>query len=278
MKENKNLYEKIDDMQEKVDKIDDMNVQMQEIRKAVDDIAQKQNNANTITNTQTQTSKTSGVANILQQFLLRSKAEYLWYNIDNKTFSYRKKQIYLWILALFILGITLSILATINFSIYSTFTLFENLWLLMMLFVLKHTICSKQIMHHEKIAKNSCYRYKFDASCTYLRENVKGSYKVLFVLSIISAFANILVCFVQSKSLALGITVGLLELLWIAGTFYVWQFVIKDFFNYDYPFIKFTDVSLGNTSKYIIFDTIRNKFLNNTETSLLMQNIEETQS
>ena len=83
---------------------------------------------------------------IFQSFLKRATQELVY--IDSKEEFTRKKKVCLKLILVSIgLMLLCSVAATASFGLYSTFTFFENIWLFLMLFVLRYTLKTKRVYY-----------------------------------------------------------------------------------------------------------------------------------
>ena len=66
---------------------------------------------------------------LLQDFLRSSKKSWRWFG-SSRDFKKAKQRLYALLYSLLALGIISTIVSSISFGLYSTFTLFENIWLI----------------------------------------------------------------------------------------------------------------------------------------------------
>ena len=79
----------------------------------------------------------------LKNFIKRSVHEYMWLGAREE-FEKEKQRALLFIRSSIIAMIICTIVATVSFGIYSTYTLFENIWLVLMLCVHRYTYKTKK--------------------------------------------------------------------------------------------------------------------------------------
>ena len=197
----------------------------------------------------------------LKNFINRSVHEYMWLG-TKEDFDKDKKLALILILSSIVSMIICTIVASISFGIYSTFTLFENIWLLMSLFILKYVIKAKKIYLSHVYAFNSIENFDVDADGVFRSKGNKKRYKVFLVLACI-AFCSNTIC-AWSYSTAVAVWLSILELGCMVLSIVSFHLVDNLFLGYG-P-IKFTGPNESGTYDVVlIFDTLMNKLYTEEE-------------
>ena len=122
----------------------------------------------------------------LKRFIGRAKKEYMWFGTQSR-FEHEKQTAFRLVWLLVGVGLLATIFSTIAFKLYSTFTLFENIWLIMMLCTIKYI--HKAQYHYDcfDFSENSFFRFELDADgvlrCGALKKKYKWlSYSVAFMI------------------------------------------------------------------------------------------------
>ena len=139
MSENKTVFERLDEIDAKLDKVVSVASQREgmQIPRENPQIA-------------------------LKRFIGRAKKEYMWLGTQSE-FEYEKQTAFRLLWLLVGVGLLATIFSTIAFKLYSTFTLFENIWLIMMLCAIKYI--RKAQYHYDcfDFSENSFFRFELDA-------------------------------------------------------------------------------------------------------------------
>lgn len=109
MSENKTVFERLDEMDAKLDKVIEGNIQRETMQ------LPRENPQIT-----------------LKRFIRRSRKEYMWFGSRDE-FEKEKRESLLFVWILIGVGLLTTLFTSIAVKLYSTFTLFENIWLIMML-------------------------------------------------------------------------------------------------------------------------------------------------
>lgn len=157
-----------------------------------------------------QSTSPRGQSFILQNFIQRSTHEYLWMGTQ-EDFKKTKKITIILILASMIAMILSSVVSTISFGFYTTYTLFENIWLFMSFFVLVYTCKTERKYNSILLSFYSFEKYETNAEGILLSVGCKKRYKIFFVLSCISFVLNSFAIW-STPNASLPLLVTILEL------------------------------------------------------------------
>ena len=192
----------------------------------------------------------------LKNFIKHSVHEYMWLG-TKEDFDKDKKLALILILSSIAGMIVCTIVASVSFGIYSTFTLFENIWLLLMLCVLKYTYKTKKNYSTLDYSFNSFERFETDVDGVLRHTVYKKKYRWFLVLACIAFALNALSAWIVDES-RIPLLVTILELGTLAlNVFTVYK--VTDFFA-GYGPLRFTGMNEAGTAKVVlIFDTTMNK-------------------
>lgn len=196
----------------------------------------------------------------LKNFIISSKKEYAWFGTI-KEFNNSKLISIIVFVAMIAVGLLSSIFTSIAFKMYSTFTLIENIWLIMVCFLLFYTINAKKRMTDVDLKDNSNYVFIKNADEMWVNTNKeKKRFKWLRRLSFVAAICNIIVVWTQSTG-AIAITATILELFFAGLTIGVF-FAHNNLFCMYSSFILFTgQKGPGNNVPDLIFDGLSQKLI-----------------
>ena len=191
----------------------------------------------------------------LKNFINRSVHEYMWLG-TKEDFDKDKKLALILILSSIVSMIVCTIVASISFGMYSTYTLFENIWLILMLCVLKYTCKTKKNYSTLDYSFNSFERFEADADGVLRCTVYKKKYKWFLVLGCIAFLLNTIFAWIDNHSVPLLVTI--LELGTLALNIFT-VYKVTDFFA-GYGPLRFTGMNESGTAKVVlILDTIMNK-------------------
>lgn len=244
MSENKTVFERLDEIDAKLDKV-------------VSGASQREGMQIPRENPQI----------ALKRFIGRAKKEYMWLGTQSE-FEHEKQTAFRLLWLLVGVGLLATIFSTIAFKLYSTFTLFENIWLIMMLCTIKYI--RKAQYHYDcfDFSENSFFRFELDADGVLRCGTLKKKYKWFTVITCICVFCNIIVVWMEANAV-LALIATLFELALGALSIYIFYFKALDFFC-GYNHLRFTGRNDANTQTVVlIYDPLMNKLY--TEEDCLKQ-------
>ena len=170
--------------------------------------------------------------------------EFRWFG-DAETFAgSRRKGLCLSYLSILILLIC-SILCTANVGFYTTYTLFENIWMLLL-------ICTTVYMHKamrfypcERLVANSFYHFEQNVNGIYFRQRMKGRYVAFVCLYIFSVIGNIFMLW------GMGYFVIVLEIVGLIVSLYAFFVRAVRFFS-EYSFVQITGLNDSMTQTIVL--------------------------
>ena len=239
--ENKSIYDQLGEISEKQD----------EILEAVNKTNAKTAQADQVKRTVNQRNQYWSLKN----FINRSVHEYMWLGTRGDFEKERTVSIAL-IVASLISMFLCTIIATISFGIYSTFTLFENIWFVLGCFALKYAISTKKNYSTLDFSCNSFEIFTPDSDGVLRSTGYKKKYKFFFKLSCAGFVLNIISAWLIPCSAPFWVM--LFELICLALNI-VTMLKVVDFFA-GYGPIKFTGMNESGTSRVsIVFDPAFNQ-------------------
>lgn len=254
-----NIIQKIISLNSKnlEDKFDSLNQKLDDLNKKIDE--------NKTINYQDIKKKEEAARIGLKQFLLDSNAFYLWIG-PKSDFDNDKQKAILFSFITIILGIASTIITSLAFNLYSTFSVFENIYaIVVMIYMFKVMLCKKQ-MRDTNLSVYSVNSYELTKEGFYVSTmNDKKHLKAFRILSLIAVVGNIISLPICSTN-GLMIIAIIFELLFLILSF-VASLSTKDFFTFYDPIILFvnrkTHVTIAFDSKmrkYYSYEDFVNKF------------------
>lgn len=128
---------------------------------------------------------------ILQTFLKQSKKSWRWFGTKDK-FTKWKMLAIISLLMLLIVGLVTSIVSTVCFKMYSTFTFFENVWMIFGIIYLVYASKAQFTYEVNALAANSSTKYDTDKLGMKFPGKEKAVFRIFKWLAIISAPCNII--------------------------------------------------------------------------------------
>ena len=255
---NGNLFEKADEILERQKQSDERaSREHNEIIEAIS----KANANNHQTDQVSQAINRRNQSFSLVNFINHAVQEYIWFGTHEK-FNKEKMRALKLVVSSIIAMILCTVCTTKTFGIYSTFTIFENIWLLMSLFILKYVIKAKKIYLSHVYAFNTIEDFDVDADGVFRSKGNKKRYKVFLVLACI-AFCSNTIC-AWSYSTAVAVWLSILELVCMVLSIVSFHLVDNLFLGYG-P-IKFTGPNENDVYDVVlIFDTLMNKLYTEEE-------------
>src|SRR5574344_382673 len=169
--------------------VSDSDDRMTELEKEIQNLKRQSAQPKTVAPNATQPKPTQN--DILQTFLKQSKKSWRWFGTKSE-FSKWKTLAIISLLILLIVGLATSIISTICFKMYSTFTFFENVWMVFGIIYLVYACKAQLIYEVNALASNSSYKYETDKLGMKFPRKEKIIFRIFKWLAIISAPCNII--------------------------------------------------------------------------------------
>ena len=128
---------------------------------------------------------------LIQQFLKESKKSWRWFGTRSEFNKWKTLGIFSLILLL-VIGLVSSIVSTICFQMYSTFTFFENLWLLFGIIYVVYASKAQLTYEVNALAANSSMKFETDRLGMKIPGKEKAVFRVFRWLAIIAVPCNVI--------------------------------------------------------------------------------------
>lgn len=128
---------------------------------------------------------------ILQTFLKRSKKSWRWFG-TRAEFNKWKTLAVVSLATLLLIGLITSIVSTVCFQMYSTFTFFENVWMICGIIYLFYATKAQLTYEVNTLASSSPFKYERDNFGMMFPRKEKLVLRIFKWLAIISAVCNII--------------------------------------------------------------------------------------
>lgn len=195
---------------------------------------------------------------LLREFVKKSKKEHVWFGSINE-FNKSKMIVNVLCIALIIVGVLSTIFTSIAFKMYSTFSWFENIWLIFACVLFSYSVNAKKRMSDTDLKDHSNSVFIQDADGTWRDTNKeKKRFRWFRRISYIAVVCNIIAIWDQSQG-AIAITATLFELAFAGITIGIFFAHINLFCMYG-SFILFTGRNASNTKTVtLVFDVMAKK-------------------
>lgn len=193
----------------------------------------------------------------LKNFIARSEKKYDWFGTKEQ-FKKDKTILICIQVALIVVGLLSTIISSICFKLYSTFTLFENIVLIQTIILLTYTLRSKKLYNDYDLAKYTSDIFVLDGDGIWRDSNKeKKRYKWLRRISYVAVIANI-ICIWTMGSGAIRIFATIFELAFLGLTIVSLFVRINLYCMYSTLFISGLNTS-GTERVTLVHDNIKNK-------------------
>ena len=184
---------------------------------------------------------------LVKRFLKGAKKSWMWFG--TRLEFKRKRTIAIFSsLLLLVVGLVATIMATLNFGFYSTFTLFENIWMIFAVINIVHALKAQRDYEANALAAKSSTKYQRDSFGMILPTKEKGVYRVFRWLAIIAVVCNIITIWIKPSDFSVIATI--FEILFLAAI--VFEFFMNTFFFGGYSIIKVEGQSLVTKEKVVL--------------------------
>lgn len=193
----------------------------------------------------------------LKEFLADARQSWLWCGAADAFGKEKTRALLFGGLVLF-LGLFSTLLNCAAIGFYSTFSLFENIWLLDTVFAMCHMVRMRRLHEVNDLSRHWWRRVSYDANGFLIHGRMKKRYKVFLVLSIISGFFNIVDCFAENvRGTSFNVAATVIELLFIVACVVFIRFA--DDFTFGYGFTRLDGQDLSGNSVTLFYTPIENK-------------------
>lgn len=158
------------------------------LRKEIEELKQGRNTSQ-IQSREVRNQRTN--QNQFTTFLKQAKKSWRWFG-TKKEFKRSKSLSILSLILLLVFGISASIISTVCFNLYSTFTLFENILLIIGIVFLVYSCKAKYIYEVNSLARSTPYKYEADNIGMKFQRKERLVFRIFKWLAIISTFCNVI--------------------------------------------------------------------------------------
>lgn len=238
MADERNLFERLDSIEEANESTNKMLAQI---------VGIVQNQKPVASQPQPQQQKQSD-EEIVKQFLKKSKKSWRWFG-NKAEFNKQKILAIASLLILLIVGLATSIISTICFKIYSTFTLFENIWMIFAIVYLVFAFKSQLTYEVNALVANSPIKYETDQVGMKFPKKEKLVFRLFKWLAIISVVCNV-VCIWIGMGKSNQILATIMEVLFL-GTIIFSLIMNSDLFR-GYLMVRVEGYNLNTKEKIVL--------------------------
>ena len=166
---------------------------------------------------------------LLEIFLRQAKKSWMWGG--NKAEFKRSKAFAIFAdVILLIVGLVSTIVSAICFKMYSTFTFFENIWLIFIIIRLANAIKSKRIYEVNEFSRNSSTKFKRDNVGMLFPNKEKTIFRVFKWITLISIICNIVCIWTLGKELKAFSTI--MEILFLGAMIFAFVMDVNLYSQY----------------------------------------------
>ncbi|MDY4935890.1 MAG: hypothetical protein SO132_03880 [Candidatus Enteromonas sp.] len=223
--------------------VDDSTSRINELEKELQDLKTQSSN-----NLAKSKEPDSNEKEVIRAFLKQSKKSWRWFG-NNAEFNKHKKLAFISILIMLIIGVSSTITTSICFKTYSTFTFFENIWMIFGIIYLVYISKTKLIYEVNELSTNSSFKYETDKLGMKFQRKEKLVFRIFRWIAIISIICNVIAIW---AGLGKGnqILATILELLYLASI--VFAFFINLNLYAQYSIIWLEGYKIGSNEKAIL--------------------------
>lgn len=155
----------------------------------------------------------------VNKFFCEAKKQYIW-NGKLVELENLKQKLKTSSIVILLVGISITILGIIATKYYSTFSLFENIWMVFVFITLIKNNNMTKVISDKYLKSISSFMFELNEFYFYEITVEKNSYKVFKILSIISSVLSILYyIFYYKESIIIAIIIIILEIIFIINVF-----------------------------------------------------------
>ena len=250
--DSRSVFDRLDSQDRKLDSVDE---KIDELIKAFNE-SKNQERKTSDSNAKTQ----KAVDNKTRMFLFMrgAKKEYLWFGPDHD-FSKSKRLLCLNMVLLIFAALFSTVFTSVAIGFYSTFTLFENIWLAFCIAMTVYSFNFKKRMLDTDLKSHSCENFKQDRDGTWRIYSYKKSFLWFRRLSDIACVANIIMMWCLNKG-PMSIVATILEIL-LLGLTICTIFSYSNLFSMYGNFILYTNKNEANKTITLVWDNMGRKLM-----------------
>ena len=178
-------------------RIAELEIELEKLRK--ENTAQQKQQVRQQPQTTTQVRQPSSTE-ILQQFIKQSKKSWRWFG-NKADFNKWKTLSVVSLVLLLLIGVVSTIVSSVCFQLYSTFTFFENAWLVIGIIFLTYACKAQQKYEVNALASHSPDKYEKDSLGMCFPKREKVVFKIFRIIAIVAIVCNIIAIWVMGHNL-----------------------------------------------------------------------------
>lgn len=202
-------------------------------------------------------SEKNGEKEAMHWFFRTSKKSWRWFGNQFELNKSKSLAIFSHVLLL-VLGLLTTIVTSISTKTYSTFTLFENIWLIFGILLLVYAVKAKLTYESGDLAKNTNYKYEQDQFGLWNPGKEKAVFKVFRWLGIIAVIGNIIYIWNQFSNISWLATI--LEVLFLGSIIFSFFMNVSLFAQYTIIYLEGKNMS-GTEYVKLVWDPMIKQFL-----------------
>ena len=191
-----------------------------------------------------------------RNFIARAEKKYNWFG-TNEDFKKSRKILIIIQLALIAVGILSTVLSSVSFKLYSTFTLFENIVAFQTVILMIYALKTEKHFADHLLAKYNCDIFINDDGVWRNTNREKKRYKWIRRISYVCVIANI-ICIWAMGSGAVRVFATIFELAFLALTFASRYFNVDFYCMYNAIFISGPNASETERGT-LVYDCLNKK-------------------
>lgn len=173
---------------------------------------------------------------ILLKFLKEAKKSLRWFGTKAE-FNRTRNLAIIANIILIAVGIITAIISTISFRMYSTFTLFEDIWIIFGIVTLSYLLHNQLTNEVNDLARHSPSKYQRDEAGMFYPTKTKLSFRIFKWLSFISIVGNV-ICVWSGMAKDAKIIVTIMEVLFFGAMIFALIATSNFYLMYSIPWVE----------------------------------------
>ena len=198
---------------------------------------------------------------VMHWFFRNSKKSWRWMGNQKEFSKARSLSIFAQILLL-VLGLVSSVITSISAKLYTTFTFFENIWLIFGILLLAYAVKSRLRYDSHSLAKNTNYKYKQDQFGLWNPGKEKIIFRVFKWIGLISVVCNIIFIWVKASNISWLATI--FEVLFLGAIVLSFFMNVSLFAQYSIVYLEGKNMQ-GTEEITLVWDPLIKQFLTEEE-------------
>ena len=198
---------------------------------------------------------------VMHWFFRTSRKSWRWFG-NQQELNKSKSLAILSHVLLLVLGLVSTIVTSISAKIYTTFTFFENVWLIFGIILLVYAIKAKLKYESGELAKNTNYKYKQDQFGLWNPGKERVVFKIFRWIGIISVIANIIYIWMKASNISWLATI--LEVLFLGAIVFSFFMNVALFAQYTIIYLEGKNMQ-GTENVTLVWDPIFEKLITEEE-------------